>query len=398
MTPLNLDMAETIREFVDKGALFAVNHSGGKDSSALLAIVREVVPDDQIVVIHADLSEVEWDGTLEHARKDSDDLPFRVAKANYKDGSTKTLLGEAERKEKFPDKQRRWCTSDLKRGPINREIRAFLNEPGNERLKASNIVVNCMGMRADESPDRKKMLQLRKNDSESNSRRDWYDWLPIHDMKLEQVWKVLESKGKDPHWAYKVGMSRLSCAFCILSNKADLRTAALYNPDLFAKYVDLERKHGRSMLMPKKGIPQYLEEVVGMSVDEVATAMRRREAGETHYVRIEDEDETHYIDALDPACAHRAFHTRFAEPTKESFLSGEPAYLLVDQNAAVYLTKEEIVSIFAGTLPEKDADRLRGEFGDLYLLSDERFEAIHHVMPTPPSLIEAEEYLAPCLR
>jgi hypothetical protein len=190
----------------------------------------------------------------------------------------------------------------------------------------------------------------------------------------------------------------LSCAFCILSNKADLRTAALYNPDLFAKYVELERKHGRSMLMPKKGIPQYLEEVVGMSVDEVATAMRRREAGETHYVRIEDEDETHYIDALDPASAHRAFHTRFAEPTKESFLSGEPAYLLVDQNAAVYLTKEEIVSIFAGTLPEKDADRLRGEFGDLYLLSDDRFEAISHVMPPPPSLVEAEEYLAPCLR
>lgn len=398
MTPLNLDMAETIREFVDKGALFAVNHSGGKDSAALLAVVREVVPEEQIVVIHADLAEVEWAGTLEHAQKDAAGLPFRVTKANYKDGSTKTLLGEAERKGMFPDKARRWCTSDLKRGPINRQIRAFLNEPGNEKLRDSRIVVNCMGMRADESSDRKKMLPLRRNEDESNSRRDWYDWLPIHDMKLEQVWKVLESKGKDPHWAYKVGMSRLSCAFCILSNKADLRTAALYNPDLFKTYVELERKHGRSMLMPKKGVPQYLEEIVGMSADEVAEAMRRREAGEARYVRIEDEDETHYIDALDPACAHKAFHTRFAEPTKESFLSGEAAYLLVDQNVAIYLTKDEIVSLLAGTLPKEDVDRLREEYGDLYLLSEDRFDAIAHVMPRPPSLVEAEEYLAPCLR
>ncbi|ACS44022.1 phosphoadenosine phosphosulfate reductase family protein [Methylorubrum extorquens] len=398
MTPMNIDIAETIRELVNKGALFAVNHSAGKDSQVLLQVVREVVPADQIVVIHADLSEVEWNGTLEHARKDSEGLEFRVVKARYKDGSTKTLLNLAEKREMFPDKANRWCTSDLKRDPIARAIRAYLEEPGKEHLKASKIVVSCMGMRADESPDRAKLLPFERNERASNSKREWYDWLPIHDMKLEQVWKVLEAKGRDPHWAYKVGMSRLSCAFCILSNKSDLRTAALYNPELFKTYVELERQHGRSMLMPKKGLPQYLETVVGMDTEQVAQAMQRREAGESHFVRIEDEDGTHYIDVLDPACAHRTFHTHFGEASKESFLSGEPAFLVVDRNFAAYLTKDEIVSLMAGTMPADDMDKLRAEFGNFFLASEERFEMMPHSMPPAPTLVEAAEYIAPCMR
>lgn len=38
---------------IEAGALFAVSHSGGKDSQAQMIRLRPLVPPDQLVVIHA---------------------------------------------------------------------------------------------------------------------------------------------------------------------------------------------------------------------------------------------------------------------------------------------------------------------------------------------------------
>ncbi|MGU3404879.1 phosphoadenosine phosphosulfate reductase domain-containing protein [Methylobacterium brachiatum] len=391
MTPENMDLSETIRVLIDRGALFVGCHSGGKDSQALLCILRSIVPADQLLVLHADLAEVEWKGTLEHAKKDAGNLPFRVCKSE-----TKTFLSMVEKRGMFPDPQRRQCTSDLKRGPMEKAIRHYLKEPGNEHFLRRGLVVNCMGMRAEESASRKKLAPFKLNEKCSVAGREWYDWLPIHDMKLEQVWRVLREANRDVHFAYRRGMSRLSCAFCIMSSEPDLRTAAVHNPELFQKYVELERSQGRSMLMPKKGLPQFLEDVVGMSVDEVKAAMHRRETGESHHVRIESEDDSTYIDVLDPSCAHELFHARLGEPGKASFLSGDPAYLLEDGEVQVYLTREEIISLMAGTMPVDDVDRIEIAKGPLFTASEMRMAMLPYRMPPAPSMEEAAAYAMPC--
>jgi len=58
-----------IQEFCDRGAIFYVSHSGGKDSQAMYSALRKFVPDTQIVVVHADLGAVEWTGVQDHIRK-----------------------------------------------------------------------------------------------------------------------------------------------------------------------------------------------------------------------------------------------------------------------------------------------------------------------------------------
>lgn len=391
MTPENMDLSETIRSLVDRGALFVCCHSGGKDSQAQLIVLRSIVPDDQILVLHADLGDVEWKGTLEHARRDAGNLPFRVCKSE-----TKTFLSMVEKRGMFPDPERRQCTSDLKRGPMEKAIRHFLKEPGSERFFERKLVVNCMGMRAEESPGRKKLAPFKFSESNSKAGREWYDWLPIHDMKLEQVWQTIREAGRDAHWAYRRGMSRLSCAFCIMASQPDLRTAAVHNPELFDRYVELERKQGRSMLMPKKGVPQFLEQVVGMSVDEVRDAMHRRETDKAYHVRIESEDDTFYVDALDPSCAHELFHMHLGEASRESLLSGAPAYLFEDGEVQVYLTKEEIVSLLAGTMSQEDVDQIEMAKGPLFTASDLRREMLPYSMPPAPSMKEAEPYHMHC--
>ncbi len=240
-----------IQSLVDRGTLFAINHSGGKDSQAMLAEVLKLVPRDQILVIHADLGEVDWGGTIEQIQDTIGDLPLIVCR------SRRGLLQMVEERGMWPSPQQRQCTSDLKRGPIEREIRRYLK--ANPRF--NGLVVNCMGLRAEESSARAKAKVFKKNDGNSLAGREWYDWLPIHDWKVGEVFAAIAAAGQTPHWAYAEGMSRLSCCFCIMASRSDLTTAARLNPALYARHVALEKRISHTMSMERKG----LEEVTGIA-------------------------------------------------------------------------------------------------------------------------------------
>ena len=64
--PNDLHMPPECRDTIRRGALVAVNSSGGKDSQAMTILLARFVPCDQLVVVHAPLGEVEWPGTIEH--------------------------------------------------------------------------------------------------------------------------------------------------------------------------------------------------------------------------------------------------------------------------------------------------------------------------------------------
>lgn len=242
--------AADIQNLVDRGALFVINHSGGKDSQAMFHHVCSLVPAEQIMVIHAELPGVEWDGVLDHIRATTQGHEVITCRAR------RTLLEMIEQRGMFPSPSHRQCTSDLKRDPINKVIRAT----------GRKLIVNCMGLRAEESSSRAKQVAFKLNARNSKAGREWYDWLPIHDWKVGQVFATITAAGQQPHWAYSAGMSRLSCCFCIMSNKADLTTAAKLNPDLYRKYVELERSTGQVMLMPSKTKGRLtLEQVTGIA-------------------------------------------------------------------------------------------------------------------------------------
>ena len=245
----------SIQSLIDRGALFVINHSAGKDSQAMTIVLKRIIPADQLLVIHADLGRVEWDGVQDHIRNTIGDLPLIVCR-----NDNKTLLEMVERRGMWPSPGQRQCTSDLKRGPIEREIRRHLK--ANPRFEG--LVVNCMGIRAEESPARAKKQQLRLNAGNSVADREWYDWLPIFDLSEAEVFQTIAEAGQKPHWAYGVGMSRLSCVFCIMANRQDLQTAARHNPDLYREYVRLERRIGHTLSMDRRP----LDEVVGIPVDD----------------------------------------------------------------------------------------------------------------------------------
>lgn len=252
-------MKDQITSLVRAGALFVSNHSGGKDSQAMLIKLRDVIPARQLVVVHASLGTVEWPGALELAANQAANagLPFIVARAH------KTLLEMVARRfenrpevPSWPSARTRQCTSDLKRGPIQREVRRYAKENG------FNIVVNCLGLRAQESPGRAKRQILRRNDTDSNSVLTWYEWLPVHELLTDEVFATIRGAGQEPHYAYSLGNERLSCVFCIMASRNDLRNGARYHPELLGQYAELESKTGYTMHMNRIPIRELVAQEV----------------------------------------------------------------------------------------------------------------------------------------
>lgn len=256
-------MSDSIQTLIDRRALFVCNHSGGKDSQAMLIRLRSMVPDSQLLIVHAHLPEVEWEGTEDHVRRYAGDIPVIIAEA------VKTFFEMVKHRGQFPSPQIRQCTSDLKRGPIEREIRRHLK--ANPRF--DGLIVNCMGMRSDESSARAKLTTFNFSARNSKAGREWYDWLPIHYYATPQVFAAIADAGQEPHGAYALGMTRLSCRFCIMSSRHDLRTAARHNPNLFERYVETEKAIGQTMFMPSKTHgKRTLEQVAGITVAQARQA------------------------------------------------------------------------------------------------------------------------------
>lgn len=242
-----------IAEMRDNGALFVVNHSAGKDSQAMTIHLKAIgIPEEQMIAIHADLGRVEWRGNIEHIRETLGNIPLLIAVAKS------DFFGMVNRRKMFPSPSQRQCTSDLKRAPIEREIRRYLKA----HPEYEGRIVNCMGMRADESASRARKPTIKRSAKNSVAGRTWIDWLPIHDFTTEQVFETIKGAGQEPHYAYAAGMTRLSCCFCIMGSKNDLTTAARLNPELYAEYVATEKRLGHTLSMSRKS----LEEITGIRV------------------------------------------------------------------------------------------------------------------------------------
>lgn len=244
-----------------------ISSSAGKDSVAMLAHVvgladTQNYPRDQIHVVHSDLGRVEWVGTKDLAAKQAAhyDLDFRVVTRPQGD-----LLDHIRKLGIFPTPTRRYCTSDHKRAQIHKALTKIAREiaatdpntfrrHGSDRREGTRAVriLTCIGFRAEESPGRAKaeVFSVDKRATGKGLVKQVDIWLPIHNWTLDRVWDVIRAEGLPYHYAYDLGMPRLSCVFCIFAPKKALLVAGANNRELLDEYVELESeinhtfKHG----------------------------------------------------------------------------------------------------------------------------------------------------------
>lgn len=213
-----------------------INFSGGKDSTAMLAWLCERYPDVPKHVVMADTGwehpdAIEWSRSVV-ARFG---LELHVVR-----NPNKTLITMAQKRGKFPGMQQRQCTSDLKRDPIRTWIRRHYKG-------RSAVVVNCMGLRAEESAARAKRPCLSKLDALSKSGRQVWDWNPILGWKETEVWAYLKEKGLPVHPVYQ-HLRRFSCRVCIFMTDHDLRAVAKHDPEAIGIVATVEKEIGFTMM------------------------------------------------------------------------------------------------------------------------------------------------------
>lgn len=234
-----------------------VNTSAGKDSLAMLDLICTQALSEGVLgrveAVHCDLGRMEWAGTRELAGAQCEryGVPLHVISRGQ------DLLSQVEQRRMWPSSTARYCTSDHKRDQVAKVITKLVNQHisaqvfelphHGSRLASTPVrILNCMGLRADESPARAKKAFFERNQRASNSKRTVDNWLPIHAWTEAQVWDVIHGKGLPYHYAYDLGMPRLSCVFCIFAPQEALALAGYHNRELLAEYVAVEQRIGHT--------------------------------------------------------------------------------------------------------------------------------------------------------
>lgn len=227
--------------------LIIINSSAGKDSLVAIHEVCRIAknqnyPFKKIVVSHQDLGAVEWKGTRKLVKTQSKHFGLKTyySKRRDKNGYEETLLEYVERRGKWPANEQRYCTSDFKRGPGGRVVTKLTKNLGVCKI------LYVFGFRREESPSRAKKDVIQLNKQLTTKKRTVINWLPIHDFSINKVWKTIKDNKLPYHWAYDLGMPRLSCCFCIFSPFDALVIAGIHNRKLLKRYVNVEAKIGHT--------------------------------------------------------------------------------------------------------------------------------------------------------
>jgi hypothetical protein len=263
MTAL-VNLPAPIEAALDGGAALAISISGGKDSQAmalaLTALHRERGWSGEVFCITADLGSIEWPETHAHVQRIADlcGVPLVTVQRTDKRGLVEHWTARGERMAAQGKQARPWsssaarfCTSDLKRDPIDAYLRRYSN------------VVCAVGIRAQESAGRAKQPTWARRRIH-NSRRQALTWHPILAWSLLDVlgqcghtWAELRDRqaayaqgkteallGWSLHPAYVYGNERLSCQFCVLGSLGDLQNGARHNPAMLEELIAIEDRFG----------------------------------------------------------------------------------------------------------------------------------------------------------
>jgi len=221
--------------------LIVINTSAGKDSQAMMdhvvALVRAAGQEHKLVAVHCDLGRVEWAGTRELAEEQAKHYGLRLEVVSR----AQDLLSQVEKRGMWPSSTARYCTSDHKRAQVYKLFTRLVAEVQTTVGKRQVRILNCMGLRAEESSARAQKPVFAFDKMASNGKRHVDTWLPIHNWIEARVWDVIRRSGVRHHVAYDLGMPRLSCVFCIFAPKDALVIAGHHNAALLAEYVRVER-------------------------------------------------------------------------------------------------------------------------------------------------------------
>lgn len=242
------------------GAIFALNLSGGKDSTMSADAASKMLDDldhdrSKRILIHADLGRAEWRSTPDTVRRQAEEIGLPLITVHRTAGDMVSRweqrfdqgwllykqLKLARLRGPWSSSGQRFCTAEMKRDVLHRYLAETY--PG-------QTIVSVLGIRHQESPGRAQtpISKIDKKLKRKNGTNGIL-WHPSIHISEDQVYAYHKAHRLTLHEAYCVyGSSRLSCAFCVLASKRDIAISAgvTANQDLYRHLVGIEARTGFS--------------------------------------------------------------------------------------------------------------------------------------------------------
>lgn len=236
-----------------------ISFSGGKDSTALVLWARENLSEFETV-----FCDTGWEHPLTYAYIEYINTTVLDNKLITLKSSKYTGFEDlAIKKKRAPSTKARFCTEELKIKPMQN----YIHEKYNGKVKI------YLGIRADESFSRSTMQERNFDDTIYGC----YVNRPLLRWTADDVFMYLEKFGVEPNPLYRMGMKRVGCMPCIMSNHGEMRSIIRQFPEIIEKLVVLENTLGRTFFPPRY-IPDWVctrtDEATGKRIPTIADVVR----------------------------------------------------------------------------------------------------------------------------
>ena len=207
-----------------------ISFSGGKDSTALILWAKENLDSFQTIFCDTGWEDSITYDYIEYVNQTVLDKKLIVLKSEKYEG----FIDLSVKKKRFPSALQRFCTQELKVIPTKKYIDSLSDE-----------VHLYVGIRAEESYQRSKLGEVVFDDY-----YNCYIHRPLLTWTSEQVFGMMRQYNIKPNPLYKMGMSRVGCMPCIMSNHKEIKTIIIIRPDVINKIQDAEKKGGNTFFDP----------------------------------------------------------------------------------------------------------------------------------------------------
>lgn len=199
--------------------------SGGKDSTALILALREA----EISAIHV-FADTRWEARETYAYLDylRDKLKIEIEAVVGRDPDGMT--GAARRHGCYPSRMARYCTRELKIGPLIKHRDALGLES-----------VSAVGLRGQESARRAALGELEDAPPGDRSWGGWI-WRPLLKWTIQDVLKIHNRHGLSVNPLYHRGHDRVGCYPCIFATKAEIALVAENAPERIDEIRAMEQE------------------------------------------------------------------------------------------------------------------------------------------------------------
>ena len=212
----------------DPNKTYLVNISGGKDSTAMWLYLKRDLGLPNLIPMFSDTG---WEHPLTYEYLDYLEQKLGpLVRVKY----DLDFVGLAAKKGIFPSTKTRFCTQKLKMEPARDWINAQLEAGAFVR----EDLVQCSGVRHEESPARAKMGEWVEKDDYHGLKQ----WRPILTWTWQEVFAMHDKHDVKPNPLYKLGMGRVGCMPCIMSNLPELGEIARRFPEVVDKVEAAEER------------------------------------------------------------------------------------------------------------------------------------------------------------